>query len=77
MVRSLEETYRLSQSRYEKGIDNYLSVLDAQRSLFAAQQQLVRLDLSRVASQVRLYAVLGGGSQVEADPTRADLSKAH
>src|SRR5690606_39018216 len=33
MVRSLEETYRLSQSRYEKGIDNYLSVLDAQRSL--------------------------------------------
>ena len=76
MVRSLEETYRLSQSRYEKGIDNYLSVLDAQRSLFAAQQQLVRLDLSRVASQVRLYAVLGGGSQVDASQVRADLGKA-
>jgi len=34
----------------------------AQRSLFAAQQGLVALYLSKRANQVRLYAVLGGGT---------------
>lgn len=61
LVEALRETYRLALVRYEKGIENYLSVLDAQRSLYAAEQQLVSLRLSRNANRVRLYAVLGGG----------------
>ena len=61
LVNALAETYRLSNSRYDKGIDSYLSVLDAQRSLFAAQQGLVFLRLAKLANQVQLYAVLGGG----------------
>jgi outer membrane protein, multidrug efflux system len=63
LVNALAETYRLSELRYTKGIDSYLGVLDAQRSLFAAQQGLISLRLARLASQVRLYAVLGGGWQ--------------
>ena len=63
LVRATAETYRLSEARYTKGIDNYLGVLVAQRSLFAAQQGLVALNLAKRASQVRLYAVLGGGTQ--------------
>ncbi len=62
LVHAVAETYRLSQVRYDKGIDSYLSVLDAQRSLYAAQQGLVSLHLAKRANQVRLYAVLGGGS---------------
>lgn len=54
-------TYRLSNARYEKGIDIYLNVLDAQRSLYAAQQGLISIRLVKLANQVRLYAVLGGG----------------
>jgi len=65
LVNAFAETYRLSSSRYDKGIDNYLSVLDAQRSLFAAQQGLVSLRLAKLANQVQLYAVLGGGWKVE------------
>jgi multidrug efflux system outer membrane protein len=65
LVTALAETYRLSQSRFEKGIDSYLGVLDAQRSLFAAQQVLVLLHRARLANQVRLYAVLGGGAELE------------
>lgn len=65
LVNGLSETYRLSNSRFEKGIDSYLGVLDAQRSLFAAQQVLVLLRLEQLTSQVRLYAVLGGGWQSE------------
>jgi multidrug efflux system outer membrane protein len=61
LVNALADTYRLSNSRYDKGIDSYLSVLDAQRSLFAAQQGLVSLHLAKLANQVQLYAVLGGG----------------
>jgi multidrug efflux system outer membrane protein len=61
LVHAAAETYRLSDARYSKGIDSYLSVLDAQQSLYAAQQRLVALRLGRLANQVRLYAVLGGG----------------
>jgi multidrug efflux system outer membrane protein len=68
LVNALTETYRLSNSRYDKGIDSYLSVLDAQRSLFAAQQGLVFLRLAKLANQVQLYAVLGGGWQTGPSP---------
>jgi multidrug efflux system outer membrane protein len=61
LVHAVAETYRLSNSRYNMGIDSYLSVLDAQRSLYAAQQVLVSLHLAKLTSQVRLYAALGGG----------------
>jgi multidrug efflux system outer membrane protein len=62
LVNAAAETYRLSNARYTKGIDSYLGVIDAQRSLYAAEQGLVSLRLARFANQVRLYAVLGGGS---------------
>jgi efflux transporter, outer membrane factor (OMF) lipoprotein, NodT family len=61
LTNAVADTYRLSNQRYTKGIDSYLSVLDAQRSLFAAQQGLISICLARLANQVRLYAVLGGG----------------
>jgi multidrug efflux system outer membrane protein len=63
LVDAASKTYRLSDMRYTKGIDNYLSVLDAQRSLFSAQQELVALKFEKISNQVRLYAVLGGGAE--------------
>jgi len=63
LVRAAAETYRLSDMRYTKGVDNYLSVLDAHRSLYAAQQELVVLKREKLANQVQLYAVLGGGAE--------------
>ena len=55
------QTYHLSMKRYATGTDSYLSVLDAQRSLYVAQQQLVSLRLLKIANKIRLYAALGGG----------------
>jgi multidrug efflux system outer membrane protein len=55
------ESYRLSQARYEKGIDSYLNVLDSQRSLYTAQQNLISAHLSRLINLVTLYKTLGGG----------------
>jgi outer membrane protein, multidrug efflux system len=60
LLNAVAETYRLSTQRYEKGIDSYLGVLDAQRSLYGAQQGVISLRLIKLANQVRLYAVLGG-----------------
>ena len=63
LVDASTRTYRLSTVRFEKGIDDYLGVLDAQRSLYAAQHALIAVHLAGVANQVRLYAVLGGGGE--------------
>jgi multidrug efflux system outer membrane protein len=61
LVEAVAKTYRLSQARYIKGIDSYLSVLDAQRSLYSAEQVLIVLRLARINNTVTLYKVLGGG----------------
>ena len=61
LVNAVSETYRLSNSRYDRGVDSYLSVLDAQRTLYDAQQGLVSLRLAKQTNLVKLYAALGGG----------------
>ena len=55
------ESYRLSLARYDKGVDSYLVVLDSQRSTYSAEQNLINVRLDRLANQVTLYKVLGGG----------------
>ncbi len=54
------ESYRLSQARYRKGVDSYLTVLDSQCALYSAQQNLIGTRLTRLANLVTLYKVLGG-----------------
>ncbi len=62
LVDASAEGYRLSDARYTRGIDSYLRVLDAQRSLYGAQQGLIAIRLARLANLVTLYKVLGGGA---------------
>jgi len=72
LVETVSETYRLSKSRYTMGIDSYLGVLDAERTLFAAQQALVYLRQEKLANQIHLYAVLGGGGEDLASGKRSE-----
>lgn len=60
IVDSEQIIYELSNKRYTQGIDDYLSVLDAQRSLYTAQKILTGLRYSKLANQVGLYTALGG-----------------
>ncbi len=60
LVEALEVTYRLSEARYNKGVDSYLSVLDAQRSLYSARQGLILLRLAEINNRFLLYKALGG-----------------
>ena len=54
-------TYKLADLRYRNGASSYLEVLDAQRTLFAAQQATVQVQALQVQNLVTLYKVLGGG----------------
>jgi multidrug efflux system outer membrane protein len=56
------ERAHLSQLRYDNGAAAYLDVLDAQRDLLAAEQQVVQTHRALLSSQVSLYAALGGGA---------------
>jgi outer membrane protein, multidrug efflux system len=57
------EALRLAEVRYREGADDLLSVLDAQRTLFDAQDQLAQTRLARLEAAVSLYKALGGGWQ--------------
>jgi multidrug efflux system outer membrane protein len=61
LVTASTTAYRLADMRYRGGIDSYLSALDAQRTLYSAQQQLQIVRLSRLQNLVTLYKALGGG----------------
>jgi outer membrane protein, multidrug efflux system len=61
LVEASDVALSLSQARYTRGIDGYLSVLDAQRSAYSARQGLVTLQLARLNNDLTLYKALGGG----------------
>jgi multidrug efflux system outer membrane protein len=52
---------RLAELRYRNGATNYLELLDAQRSLLAAQLALVQVQAQEAQNLSNLYKVLGGG----------------
>jgi multidrug efflux system outer membrane protein len=53
--------FKLADLRYQNGIASQLDLLDAQRSLFTAQQAVVQTRLLQLQNQVTLYKTLGGG----------------
>lgn len=61
LVEASTTNYNLSQSRFKAGVDNYVSVLVAQTSLYSAQQAQIALKQSALLSQVNLYTAVGGG----------------
>jgi len=52
---------RLADARYRAGVDSFLTSLDAQRTAYAAQQDLVTTRATRATNLVTLYRTLGGG----------------
>jgi multidrug efflux system outer membrane protein len=53
--------YRLAMMRFRAGVDTYLTALDAQRTLYAAQQNLLTAQAAQLQNLVTLYQDLGGG----------------
>ncbi|NIK42697.1 multidrug efflux system outer membrane protein [Xanthomonas arboricola] len=71
LVDATADSYRLSQARFERGVDSYLQALDAQRALYSAQQNLITTQLSRFTNLATFYKAMGGGWLQSADPAVA------
>jgi NodT family efflux transporter outer membrane factor (OMF) lipoprotein len=61
LVDAWQRSHDLSQARYQMGADDYLTVLDAQRSLYSARQALISLQQTDLANRITLFKVMGGG----------------
>ena len=61
LVDATNTSYKLSTARFRAGIDNYLTVLDAQRTSYSAEQGLLLLEQANLNNQVEVYKTLGGG----------------
>lgn len=76
LVVASERTYELSDLRYINGIASYMDLLDAQRTLFTAQQQEIAAQLAMLNNQVSLYKALGGGwSQADEEKLKQEFAK--
>lgn len=62
-----ERAYELADLRYRSGAADYLTLLDAQRSLISRRDSFVQFELSRYQSALNLYRTLGGSWWSEAD----------
>ncbi|NUR44766.1 MAG: TolC family protein, partial [Sphingomonas sp.] len=62
------DTYVLTEARYRAGIDPFLTVLDAQRSLYSAQQAMVQTKLTAAQNIVAVYQAIGGDVLLQQTP---------
>jgi len=74
-VQSAETSLKLELGRYETGIDPFLSVVIAQRTLLANQESLVNTQVSEMTAAVQLILALGGGWDRSQLPTPEHVTK--
>ena len=55
------EIARIARARYREGVADYLEVLDAERNLFSAEQQLLATHRAWLQNRAMLFVSLGGG----------------
>ena len=65
LVAAASDSQRLSQQRADAGLDSALTLLDSQRTLYAAQQGLITARLARATNLVTVYRTLGGGAAAD------------
>jgi NodT family efflux transporter outer membrane factor (OMF) lipoprotein len=71
-VAQSQQAFDIAQVRYREGVADFLSVLDAQRTLYQARDQLGQIKLARLQAIVALYKALGGGWT---DPTASNFAQ--
>ncbi|MCF5076484.1 efflux transporter outer membrane subunit, partial [Pseudomonas syringae] len=60
-LQQAQSAFQIAESRYEAGAEDLLTVLETQRTLYAAQDLNVQLRLQRLQASIALYKALGGG----------------
>ena len=67
-VAANKQSVDLATQQYRQGVVDFLTVLEAQRSLFLAEDELARSDAQIASNLVALYKAMGGGWEVEPPP---------
>ncbi len=60
-LKQARATREVTQKRYERGLVNYLTVLEARQTQLKAEEDLILVDLAILGNRVALYRALGGG----------------
>jgi len=60
-LQTLEDLYKLAQQKFERGLVNYLTVLDAERQILSEKIEIAALRGEKLKRQVLLIKTLGGG----------------
>ena len=71
LVAASRKAHELAEQRVAEGMDDHLSLLDAQRTLYASQQALVQTRMERLGNLIHLYKAVGGGWTQHTPPARA------
>jgi len=73
-VNANRQSVDLATQQYRQGVVDFLTVLEAQRALFLAEDQLAMSDAQIAADLVALYKAMGGGWEVEPPPPEKPAS---
>ena len=76
-VKTGQSSLQISQDLYEHGLANFINVVEAERTLYQSQDQLVQSEQAVTQDLIALYKALGGGWDETAhhDPDHTDLSR--
>lgn len=61
LLAAATQAEQLSQARYDAGLDSFVTLLDARRTAYSAQQSQLQTALAQQSNRITLYKVLGGG----------------
>jgi multidrug efflux system outer membrane protein len=67
-AQAAEEAVTLANQHYQAGVTDFLTVLDAQRTLLSIQEQLAQSETRTATALVAVYKALGGGWEIEKQP---------
>jgi outer membrane protein TolC len=71
-----EQAYSLAEQRYDAGLTNFLTVLNAETQVLAARRQRINLLADRTQARVGLLVALGGSFDERASPALAAATAA-
>jgi len=76
-VKSSQESLRIANQLYANGLANFINVLDAERSMYQTQDQLVQSERAASVNLISLYKALGGGWETGPPPESSLSGPSH
>ena len=60
-LEAAEQAAELARTRYRIGTDNFLAVLDAERTLVETRTTLAQSEAAQASAEINVFMALGGG----------------